>query len=65
MPYEATYNHSVLALLAARMAEPNCTVAVFLGRHQRLVAEMNQRWTDATQAAGLPSPPRILILLAT
>jgi len=65
MRYEATYNHSVLTLLAARTADPNCTVKIFPGRQQRLVDEMNLRWTDATYAAGLPSPPRILTLLVT
>jgi hypothetical protein len=56
MPYEATYNYSVLTLLAARTAGPNCSVMVFLRRQQCLVDEMNARWTDATFAAGLPTP---------
>lgn len=64
MPYTESYNHSVLTLLAARTADPGCAVSVFLGRNKSLVEEMNERWTEATNAAGLPSPPRILKLLA-
>jgi hypothetical protein len=63
MTFAGSYHFAVLALLSARIAEPDVTLAVFLGKHRRLIEDMSAKWLQGEKSDGLPSPVDVIGML--